>query len=60
MRNFIIGLFIGGLTAGITASAENKGPKLTGESGRLKYAIVVEGAVECVDPWVSIPERTIE
>ncbi len=54
-------MFIGAiLTAGLTASAGKKGPKLTGESGRLKYAIVVEGKVECVGPWVSIPERTIE
>ncbi len=61
MRNFIIGLFIGAiLTAGLTASAERNGPKLTGESGRLEYSIIVEGEVECVDAWVSIPESTIE
>jgi hypothetical protein len=61
MRNLFSGLFLGAiLSACMTASAERKGPKLTGESGRLKYAIIVEGQVECVDAWVSIPERTIE
>jgi hypothetical protein len=61
MRNLLIGLFLGAtFVAGLKASAERKGPKLTGESGRLKYAVVVEGQVECVDAWVSIPERTIE
>ncbi len=61
MRNFITGLFLGlVLSAGLITSAEKEGPKLSGESGTLNYAIVVDWEIACVDPWVSVPERTIE
>lgn len=61
MRNILIGLSLGvSLTAGFSAAASFQGPTLRGESGRLSYSIVVEGVVECTDPWVSIPERMIE
>jgi len=60
--HLLIGLFLGSaLTAGISASATGiKGPQLRGESGPLKYAVIVGEDVICVDPWVSVPERTIE
>ena len=54
MWNFLIGLFLeAALTEGVTVSANLKGPRLTCESGRLRYAVVVEGGVQCVYPWVS-------
>ena len=61
MRNFFIGLFLGvSLATGIAATASTKGPRLLGASGRLHYAVAVDGEMMCTDPWVSVPDRVIE
>ena len=61
MRNLLIGLILGiSLTAGFTAAADPKYPKIVGESGRLYYAIAVNGEVECEDAWVNVPDKVIE
>jgi hypothetical protein len=57
----MIGVILGiSLTAGFTAAAKPKGPKIVGESGRLYYSIAVEGYVECEDAWVNVPDKVIE
>ena len=49
------------MTAGFGVSASTaKGPQLSGQSGPLKYAVIVGGEIECVNPWVSMTDRTIE
>ena len=62
MRNLLVGLFLGAaLTAGIGISASvPKGPLVTGQSGPLKYSVIVGGEVECVTPWLSVEAKTIE
>ena len=62
MRNLLVGLFLGAaLTAGFGASAAApKGPLVSGQSGPLKYSVIVGGEVECVDPWVNVQGKTIE
>ena len=62
MRNLLVGLFLGAvLTAGFGASAARpKGPLVSGQSGPLKYSVIVGGEVECVNPWVSVQSKTIE
>ena len=62
MRNLLFGFLLGAaLTAGVGVSAGTiKGPQLTGNSGPLKYTVVQEDEVICVNPWVSVAEKTIE
>jgi len=48
------------LMAGFGATAKSRGPQLKGESGPLPVAIIAGDEILCTDPWVSIPERTIE
>ena len=62
MRNLLVGLFLGAaLTAGFGASAAApKGPLVSGQSGPLKYTVIVGGEVECINPWVNVQGRTIE
>ena len=62
MRNLLVGLFLGAaLTAGFGVSASGpKGPLVSGQSGPLKYAVIVGGEDECVTPWISVESKTIE
>ena len=62
MRNLLVGLFLGAaLTAGFGVSASGpKGPLVSGQSGPLKYAVIIGGEVECVTPWLSVEAKTIE
>ena len=62
MKNLLVGLFLGAsLTAGFGVSASGpKGPQVQGQSGPLKYAVIVGGEVECVGPWISMEAKTIE
>ena len=62
MRNLLVGLFLGAaLTAGFGVSASgSKGPQVQGQSGPLKYAVIIGGEVECVNPWISMEAKTIE
>lgn len=62
MRNLLVGLFLGAaLTAGIGVSASGpKGPLVQGQSGPLKYSVIVGGEIECVNPWLSVEAKTIE
>lgn len=58
----LVGLFVGAaLTVGIGVSASGpKGPLVQGQSGPLKYSVIVGGEVECVTPWISMEAKTIE
>lgn len=62
MRNLLVGLFLGViLTVGFGVSASGpRGPQIQGQSGPLKYAVLVGGEVECVNPWISMEAKTIE
>ena len=61
MRNFFIGLILGvSLATGIVATASTKGPRLSGSSGRLGYAVYIDGEMACTEPWVSVKDRTID
>lgn len=60
MRNFILGFLFGGALLGGIHVAASDGPIISGESGTLEYRIVIDGSVICDDPWMSIPEETIE
>jgi len=43
-----------------TADAGRDDRKIVGESGRLHYAIAVNGEVECDDAWVNVPAKVNE
>lgn len=61
MRNLIIGMLLGVfLTTAFGVSASISKPRIIGDSGPLNYAVVIDGEVACVRPWVSIPERFVE
>jgi hypothetical protein len=60
MRNFLLGFMFGASLLGGINSAASDGPIISGESGTLEYRIVIDDSVICDNPWMSIPEETIE